>query len=323
MIKKYIGVFLSFLGLILLSYYFYSDTIFLYPSHIHAWTQSDRYAIALNFLRNHFDIFHPATYNLLTVNGITQVDFPINEWVIALLMKLSHHTSPIIFRTYTLCYSYIGLYFLFLLAKDVTQSAWKSVVMVLFVYTSPVYTYYQAGFLPSIPAFANVIIGFYFFNKFCSSKKDKHLFLSVGFLTLAALVRLPYIIFLIGVCLQIFNTNIRQKIFFNKLFITILTGISIVIAYFLYNKYLGYKYGSMFLTFLLPINSWETLNMIFDAIRNHWILEYFTIFHYTLILIGIILYIVAKRKNNIPFGSALVFSLIIIIIIMTFLLWKN
>ena len=33
-----------------------------FPSFIHAWSQSDRYAIALGFVNNDLDLFHPETF---------------------------------------------------------------------------------------------------------------------------------------------------------------------------------------------------------------------------------------------------------------------
>ena len=59
--------------------YLFQGTMSRYPAYVHAWTQSDRIAIAQNFQQNGFDFFHPATYNLLTKDGITQVDFPIHR----------------------------------------------------------------------------------------------------------------------------------------------------------------------------------------------------------------------------------------------------
>jgi len=33
-----------------------------FPSYIHAWAQSDRYALSLGFIENGFDFFKPQTY---------------------------------------------------------------------------------------------------------------------------------------------------------------------------------------------------------------------------------------------------------------------
>src|ERR1039457_5368121 len=94
-----------------------------FPSHIHAWAQSDRYALALGFNRNEFDFFRPQTYVLnhqfpgglqfANKSTITAVDFPIHDYMAALLMNLFGATSPWCFRLYILAYSLIGLFFLY------------------------------------------------------------------------------------------------------------------------------------------------------------------------------------------------------------------
>ena len=33
-----------------------------FPSHIHAWAQADRYALALGFVNNHLSFFKPETF---------------------------------------------------------------------------------------------------------------------------------------------------------------------------------------------------------------------------------------------------------------------
>lgn len=65
-----------------------------FPSFIHAWSQSDRYAIALGFLNNDLDLFHPETYiynkqfpnwwNYAYENTVTSVDFPFLEYIVAI-----------------------------------------------------------------------------------------------------------------------------------------------------------------------------------------------------------------------------------------------
>ena len=92
-----------------------------FPAFIHAWAQDDRYALAIGFLDNGFDLFHPETmiYNkqfpgdwqVAYDTTITAVDFPIHEYIVALLMKLFGTTSPWVFRLWTMISSFIGLFF--------------------------------------------------------------------------------------------------------------------------------------------------------------------------------------------------------------------
>src|SRR5580693_7407425 len=90
------------LVLLIFSAFLYHNTITLFPAFIHSWSQADRYALALGFLNNGFDFFHPQTFNWMVQGGITRVDFPINEYIIAIMMKLLGTTSYAVFRIYTL-----------------------------------------------------------------------------------------------------------------------------------------------------------------------------------------------------------------------------
>ena len=86
-----------------------------FPSNIHAWAQSDRYALSLGFLDNGLNIFKPQTFvynhqfphkwKVPSGETITAVDFPIHDYIPALLMKLTGNTSPWLFRIYILLYS--------------------------------------------------------------------------------------------------------------------------------------------------------------------------------------------------------------------------
>ena len=66
-IQKQLPATLFVITLLLIgAWYFLGDSLDKYPAYIHAWTQSDRLALAMNFQENNFDFFHPATYSLLT-----------------------------------------------------------------------------------------------------------------------------------------------------------------------------------------------------------------------------------------------------------------
>jgi hypothetical protein len=120
-----------------------------YPNYIHTWSQSDRYALSLGFVNNGLNLFYPETFllnpgkfDIPYPTSITPVDFPIHEYIIAIIMKIAGTTSPAIFRIYILLYSFIGLFFLFKLSNLLTQDWLKSLLLVIFVATSPSFVYY-------------------------------------------------------------------------------------------------------------------------------------------------------------------------------------
>jgi hypothetical protein len=302
--------------LLTLSFYFYADTITLFPSYIHAWTQSDRLAIALRFLENNFNFFKPQTFNFATKDGITGVDFPLNEWVVAFIMKISGSTSPVIFRVYTLCYSFIGYLFLFKLTREITQSYFKSFLVVLFTFSCPIIVYYQAGFIPSSTAFSTALVAYYFY--FRSIKKDSFhdLSVSVGLMTLASLIRAPFNIFLFAILLQKLYLNIKKRKFVIKEIFVFSIAYGIIILYTFYKYYLNDKYGSQFLTTILPPDSFVDFINIWSLVKERWMSQFLTIYHYIILSVTILFLIyhyIKKEYNLSPANQILLQSGLVIL----------
>ena len=217
------NTFLALLIIIVLGILFHYNYINEFPSHIHAWAQSDRYALSLGFINNDFNLFKPETFVLNhqfpdnwkspSQYSITAVDFPIHDYIPAILMKIAGVNSPWIYRLYTLIYSFIGLLFLYKLSYILSKSKTKSIFVLIFAATSPVFVYYQGGFLPTIPSLANVFIGVYFYVRYLNSNKLKYFNVSLLFLTLAILSRTTFAIPLIAILALEFIRVLKISVF--------------------------------------------------------------------------------------------------------------
>jgi len=282
-----------------LSIFFYSRTFFDFPNYTHSWTQSGYYALALGFIANDFNFFLPNTPNLnpqfpakkeLTARkGITSVDFPIHPYLVSIIAFITGNKSPFVFRLYNLLWGIVGMYFLFLLSKNITNSFLKSLFVVLFAFTSPVYIYYQAGFIPSIPSFSAAIIGIYYFLQHKKTEKHKFILLSVLFLTLSALARLPFAIFLLSAFFLSMAEWLRKRKINRNVFILYVLSFLFLLAYFLYNNYLAREYGTMFLGRLMPADNWNEFTDNFNLIIENWKYHFFTSPHYISFLICFLL----------------------------------
>lgn len=302
------------LFLLVISFLLYHSTITFLPSFVHAWTQSERYAISLQFLQNGFDLFHPATFNLQTVEGVTRIDFPINEYIVAILMKLFGTTSPVVFRSYTLTVSITGLIFLYRFSKRVTASEIKSWLIVLFVFLSPVYTYYQAGFIPCVPAISFIFIAYYFFYEYKLTETRKYFYLSLLFFLLAALIRVPFFILLFAILIQQLFMYFQNKKILVYEVIGFLSVFAIFIAYYRYNIHIGIIYGNMFLDTFLPAKNLAEFKEILGRIYHYWLLQYYTLWHYLLLLVSMaaaFIGIVIRKKMEVQ-HKALWFNLLIV-----------
>lgn len=287
-----------------------------FPSHIHAWAQSDRYALSLGFLDNGLNFFKPQTFiynhqfpdkwEVPSEETVTAVDFPIHDYIPALLMKILGSKSPWVFRIYILLYSFLGLLFLFKLSYAVTKCRIKSVFVVVFAATSPVYAYYQGGFLPTIPSLSNAIIAMCFYYRYLNESKNKDFWISILVFTLAALSRTTFAIPIVAVFSVEFIRLLRKETNLVTKILPIFISILALLSYWLYNVYLREKYGSIFLNHILPPRSIGEAKEIVNDIFVNWFFQYFSIPHYLIFVVSLLfsVYFIALRKCSITKAEA-------------------
>ncbi|MES2516175.1 MAG: glycosyltransferase family 39 protein [Bacteroidota bacterium] len=276
--------------------FFQFKTLNQFPQFKHNWAQSDRYALALGFVNNGGDFFHPETfiYNNQFPGGdfktvrhatITSVDFPVHDYLVSWVMRLSGTQAPWCFRLYIFLYSLVGLFFLYKICTLFTTSFLVSISVVLFAMSSPVFLYYQAGFLPTIPSLANCFISLFFLFRFYKNEQNKDFYLAILFITVAALARLPFSIFLVAMmCIEIITLIKTRKIKF-FIWVSFLAGIAFIGCYYFYNNHLRSVYGSLFLNYVMPARTIEELLEFIYATYTRWMLKYFTHIHYALLTV--------------------------------------
>ncbi|MFC2110256.1 glycosyltransferase family 39 protein [Bacteroidota bacterium] len=306
----------------------------------HAWAMADHFAITLNFIDNDFDFFHPETYCLnpqfaatnanqiekeywsfhpKKPEGITSIDPPIHHYIVALLMKLLDTSNPSIYRFYMLILSLIGLFYLFKLSYYFTTSFTIGIAVIIFVFFAPTFTFYAVGFLPSTAALALLFIAAYHMTKFYFEQKNKYLCYSLILMTLSALTRFPFIIYLIGLLFTYIITGFFKKKFCWKKLIAILSCLIVVFLYFVYNKfYLSKNFGSNFLSYPLPAKNFQQfIQSIWGAIYyESW--RYFTLAHYLCLVIIGMLFNTNRKKYNYSLKNNLLFLYISIVTIGVF-----
>lgn len=325
-----------FVAIIGLSIFLQGKYIAEFPSYMHGWAQSDRYALSIGFTENGMDFFHPTTgflnptpkeSNVIREEGITAVDFPIHEYMVAVIMKITGNTSPVVFRSYTLFISIVGMYFLFLLIKKVTGNSVLAIISSLFLYISPSLIYYSAGFIPTIPSLSFAIIAYYFYFSYLKDRNQKHFLYAILFLTISILVRKPFVIFLVSIIMhEVFMAWKKRKANFKKI-IVVCISLGTIIGYQLYNQYLNNKYGSIFLGEVMPPNNWSDIKSVLFSVWDLWIVDYFSLFQYLFIFTLIIIFSIQKifmnpklsffQKNlllqgSIAFAGALLYAFIML-----------
>lgn len=301
------ALYLVALILIAAAAFLHKDSYRLFPMHIHAWAQADHLALTEGFIENGYDLFHPQTYilnpqfpndfKIAYPSSITAADMPFHAYTVAIIMGITGIHEPGIFRLYTLLWSLIGLFFLFRLSRNITRHTIWALFITLAAAFSPVFVYYQDGFLPSIPCLTAVIIGLTYYFNYLENQQKRTLYIALFWLMMAALWRTSLSIALIAIlCTEGFKA-IRDKRFVLRDWIALLLPTIPILAYILYNSALRAEYGSIFLSSPRPPGNWEDFKDITDIAINHWGLDYFSKWQwfYLVPTLAIGLFVLLKR----------------------------
>ncbi|HEY8404787.1 MAG TPA: hypothetical protein VIK71_09280 [Flavobacteriales bacterium] len=275
-----------------------------FPDGIHSWSQTDHLALAQGFINNGFDFFKPETYMLNKVyevydNGVTAVDFPINNYLVAAVMMMTGHDGAAPFRLYMLLYSCVGLSFLFSFVYRRTKSLLFGMTVLMLVAGSAVFLEYQDGLIPSMSALSNVFIALYFLAEYWNSGKQKYWAIAIGFLSLAALMRTPFALFMIALLFEIAWRAIRRKAGRQTRYEVgwVVAGLILPVLYFIYNGHLRSQYGTIFLYQPVPPQSWEDLKNVIQVIGDTWIWHYWSLGSYLAIGLALVVSVVLFFKN--------------------------
>jgi len=289
------------LGLILgLSVFFYRANMQHPPELHHAWSMSDYYALALRFNEQHLNIFRPQTYNLQTLEGVTSSDFPLPAWLCAVVMRVSGSTEPLIFRLLSWMVSTIAFILLYraLIAKATSASIsdrLPAIVRTLFVWLLPTFVYFNNAFIPSTWAFSAFLIA-------CWAYQHQKTSWVIFALTLAALLRKPYILWLFA-----FASLLWQQKAPGKQWRIWLTGLSVFFAWQVYDWYLGQHYGQLFLRSVRPPASFQEAYEALFGIFSKWGLVWFSPWHLVWLVFGLVLIALNPRlpKTSMSIGVPL------------------
>lgn len=258
-----------------------------FPTHIHSWSQTDRYAIAIGFLNNGFDLFHPETLILnkqyphwwkhADSSAITAVDFPIHEYAVAAAMRLSGSTSPIVFRLCTLLVALVGMAFLYKLTQELTGNRLKGLLVALVALASPVYAYYAAGFIPGVPALSFAIIALWAYLRYLRGN-DRYFAWAMAMAAVATLIRTSFAILPVAmVCFEVLRAILHRTTLLPKLPAILLSAASIG-GYMAWNAHLRSLYDTVFLSGLMPAQDMDELKTLLSRTADNWRYSFFSKF---------------------------------------------
>lgn len=163
---------------------------------IHVWRQTQTQSTIINFYEEDMNILNPRRNDRGDTEGIFRMEFPLMQWLVAVQYKILGNNIIIsrIFMFITGLFSILGIYALLnALFKNTTIAiigAWA-------FNFSPSFFYYTINPLPDNLALCFAIWGIASFFIYYNNQKMIYLVLSGLSLSLAALCKLPFIIYYI------------------------------------------------------------------------------------------------------------------------------
>jgi Dolichyl-phosphate-mannose-protein mannosyltransferase len=162
---------------------------------IHVWRQSQTQINIQNFYRHDFNILNPRN-NVFTHSddNVIRYEFPMMQWGIA----ASYHVFGENIRTTRVAMFLIGLFGVlgfYKLVEAIFKRWWVAALAAWGMNFAPLFYYYTMNPLPDLLALSTTMWGLWAFVRYTQTRKYGNLCWSAGFLALATLAKLPYIIF--------------------------------------------------------------------------------------------------------------------------------
>lgn len=253
------------------------------PAYIHAWAQADNYSLALGFLHNGGDLFHPQTLILnkqqmdpdMPLTTVTACDPPLHHYCVSLLMRLLGTTAPWVFRGWTLAVSIFGMWMLYALAFLLARSKSKAFLAAAVCSTAPCFAYYSSSFIPTVPALSCALAGLFCYAMHLRGYSQRWLFAALAMLTLAMLQRTSLAVLWVAVACFHLLRLLRHETSWRRSWLPFSLGALAFAAYYLWNMHLRAGYGSLFLSSLLPVQSADQASDVLQNVHDRWAFHYF------------------------------------------------
>jgi hypothetical protein len=163
------------------------------PASIHVWRQSNTMAVARNFYEEGMNILKPRVDRRNDTDGITGMQFPSYEWVVAGSYHLFgfHEWLP---RFINWLLYMAGVVAFYELVRRISGADWLGAVGAWCLAWSPEMYYHGINALPDILALAASIAGLLWFVRWRETGKPGTLVLSLAAVALGGLTKLQFLV---------------------------------------------------------------------------------------------------------------------------------
>lgn len=276
------------------------------PQGVHFWAQADRFSIARNYYDNGLNFFNPQTNYLEYSNGSTGVEFPLVQYLTAVIAKIfgGRDSLFLIYRILSFAILITGLQFLLNTIRMHGGNGFQQILIPAFVLLSPVLLFYGFNLIPDTSSLALILISYHYFEKFRLKLHYNAIYIAIAWGCFASLLKLTsaifpvaYLVWFIANALFIDKLISRNQIFKVLLAFIISFGISLGINYY-FTVIANAKFNSsVFLSTSRHINQLTDFSDIWENVVC-WHREYFRETQYWVLLVAFVSSIAMAQRSK-------------------------
>ncbi len=270
--------------------------VWLPPVSIHQGAQADRAGIALNYARVSMRFWEPRVMETTTKDGITPCEFPLLNYTAAVFYKIFGFNS-VWYRLLMWCLMGLGLWAAFDMIYRWLNDALGALLLVFTWYFGSILAFYTANFLPDTASLSFMLLALRQWMIYSSEHSNNRIIYFTILASLACLIKITSLIFVIGILLTTLFLAFRKKTNLAFVWSSFLVFF-MVAAWYLYCFWLEKQVGgSYFLMNIALPASVSELQSWFEIFYKNWFTQIFSLAQWGFILFGGIAAIFLKEKT--------------------------
>ena len=227
----------------------------------HSWRQADTASIAKNFYLNDHNILYPQINWGGNTSGYVESEFHAYPYIVSLLYSIFGF-NDMFGRIVSVIFAVFTVFGIYLLVRIIISE--KTALWAAFIYTIlPLNIYFTRSFMPESLMLMASVYGIYFYNEWIENKRNKDFILSLIFITLAALVKLPSLY--LGLPLLFLTINKYGKTFLTnwKIWLYVICVFIPVILWYHHSHQLFLQTGLTFSIWNFGVDKWGMVDPLF------------------------------------------------------------
>ncbi len=178
---------------------------------VHVWRQTQTQSTIINFYEEDMNILNPRKNDRGDTDGIFRMEFPLMQWMVAGMYKLfGNHL--IISRGFMFLIGIFSVLGIYKLLMNLFRQEYLALIGAWAFTFSPSFYYYTINPLPDNMALCCAIWGMALFFGWYSKRRLNSLIFSGLFLSIAALCKLPFIIYFIVPAVYFSHTFYKNRL---------------------------------------------------------------------------------------------------------------